>query len=67
MEDVPAWPSNTTAVERAIRCVKEAGKHVRGADARDGRVLNQMEARRLVPKKHSKCDFAPLATAKLNI
>ena len=54
----PPWVSHTQAVERAIRQVCDAAKKVRGQEGRDGRVLAQVEGRKLLAKKNTKADLA---------
>ena len=57
---IPDFPSHTVSVERAVKRVTEAGKRHTTEDKRDGRILSQMEACRLLPKFESKQDLAEL-------
>ena len=57
---IPDFPSHTVSVERAVKRVTEAGKRHTTEDKRDGRILSQMEACRLLPKLESKQDLAEL-------
>ena len=61
--EVPTWPSNTQAVERAVNDLGEAGKLSVGEENRDGRLLAFAEARRILPKKDTKADFSTLIAA----
>ena len=58
---IPDFPSHTQSVERVVKRVSEAGKHVTTEDKRDGLILAQMEACRLLPKMpESKQDLVKL-------
>ena len=57
---VPDFPSHTISVERAVKRVSKAGKHVTSEDRRDGVILSQIEACRLLPKFESKQDLMNL-------
>ena len=57
---VPDFPSHTISVERAVKRVNKAGKHVTSEDRRDGVILSQIEACRLLPKFESKQDLMNL-------
>ena len=61
--EVPTWPSNTQAVERAVADLEKAGKLSVGEENRDGRLLAFAEARRILPKKTTKADFSSLIAA----
>ena len=63
---VPAWVSNTQAVERAIRRVPEAGKVVRGEDRRDRMVLGQVTACEMLPVRNSKKNYVKMANKLAN-
>ena len=60
----PPWVSHTQAVERAIRQLCDAAQKVRGQEGRDGRVLAQVEGRRMAPKKNTKAELATMANYK---
>ena len=57
---IPDFPSHTVSVERVVKRVTEAGKRHTTEDKRDGRILSQMEACRLLPKFESKQDLVNL-------
>ena len=57
---VPDFPSHTISVERAVKRVSKAGKHVTSEDRRDGVILSQIEACRLLPNFESKQDLMNL-------
>ena len=64
--EVPTWPSNTQAVERAVADLDRAGKLAVGEEKRDGRLLAFAEARRILPKKDTKKDFSSMIAADFN-
>lgn len=64
--EVPTWPSNTQAVERAVADLDRAGKLAVGEENRDGRLLAFAEARRILPKKDTKSDFSSMIAADFN-
>ena len=61
--EVPSWPSNTQAVERAVADLEKAGKLAEGEEKRDGRLLAFAEARRMLPKKDTKADLSTMIAA----
>ena len=61
--EVPSWPSNTQAVERAVADLDKAGQLSVGEENRDGRLLSFAEARRILPKKDTKADFSTMIAA----
>ena len=63
---VPAWVSNTQAVERAIRRVSVAGIVVRGEDRRDGMVLGQVTACEMLPNNYTKKNYVKMANKLAN-
>ena len=64
--EVPSWPSNTQAVERAVADLGKAGKLSVGEENRDGRLLSFGEARSMMPKKETKADFSSMIAADFN-
>ena len=54
------FPNHTQSVERLIKRVTEAGQHVATEDRRDGVVLAQLEACRMLPVYESKKDLEKL-------
>ena len=63
----PDWPSHTQSCERAIRRVTEASKLVSTEKARDGIVLGQTLASKLMPSSETKSDFVSFVTAKAEL
>ena len=60
MEFPANFPCHTQSVERMIKRVTEAGQHVATEDRRDGVVLAQLEACRVLPKYETKKDLEML-------
>ena len=60
MTDVPDFPCHTQSVERAIRRVSEASVLANTAERRDGIILSQIEACKMLPKNNTKKDFENL-------
>ena len=60
MEFPANFPNHTQSVERMIKRVTEAGLHVASEDKRDGVILAQLEACRMLPVYNSKKDLAKL-------
>ena len=60
MEFPANFPNHTQSVERIIKRVTQAGKHVATEDRRDGLVLAQLEACRMLPVYETKKDLVKL-------
>ena len=60
MEFPANFPNHTQSVERLIKRVTEAGQHVATEDRRDGVVLAQLEACRMLPVYETKKDLVKL-------
>ena len=67
MKDVPDWPSNTQAVERSIRRVKETAKHVMGEERRDERVLSAAVSCKMLPYGRTKANYSNIFRSKLDM
>ena len=60
IEKCANFPNHTQSVERLIKRVTEAGQHVATEDRRDGVVLAQLEACRMLPVYETKKDLVKL-------
>ena len=58
--EVPFFPSNTQSVERGIRRVSEASQKSQSPEKREGIILSQMEACKILPVSNTKKDFVEL-------
>lgn len=58
---VGGFPCHTQAVERTVKLITEAAKHVCGFDARDGYIMATLRSRLMMPSCNTKCEFKGLS------